>query len=87
MAVPTIAKLLDAEINSEKAIVTLRSDARLTRTGMVVRLVQANGQAVTRMLPDAALLRLLVQARKWWAVLRDGEINITALAERESAKG
>ncbi|MES2290309.1 MAG: recombinase family protein [Pseudomonadota bacterium] len=83
LAVPTIAKLLDAEINSESAIVTLRSDARLTRTGMVVRLVQANGQAATPMPPDAALLRLLVQARKWWAVLRDGEINITALAERE----
>ena len=83
LAVPTIAKLLDAEINSERAIVTLRSDARLTRTGMVVRLVQANGQAATPTPPDAALLRLLVQARKWWAVLRDGEINITALAERE----
>ena len=83
LARPTIAKLLDAEINSESAIVTLRSDARLTRTGMVVRLVHRDGQAATTLPPDAALLRLLIQARKWWAVLREGQVNVTTLANQE----
>lgn len=83
LAVPIIAKLLDAEINSESAIVTLRSDARLTRTGMVVRLVHRDGQAATTLPPDAALLRLLIQARKWWAVLREGQVNVTTLANQE----
>lgn len=33
--------------------------------------------------PDRSLVGLLVQARRWWAVLRTGEINTTELAKRE----
>jgi site-specific DNA recombinase len=33
--------------------------------------------------PDQALIRLLVQARRWWTELREGKIDITSLAARE----
>jgi site-specific DNA recombinase len=56
--------------------------ARLTRSGRALRLVQDSG-AVLQETPDRSLVRLLVQARRWWAVLRTGEINTTALARRE----
>ena len=56
--------------------------ARLARSGNVLRLVQENG-AASSATPDAALVRLLVRARQWWTVLRDGKISPTELAERE----
>jgi site-specific DNA recombinase len=78
-----IAKLLDAEIEGDTDVVTVTTEARLARTGRVVRLVHQDGQAATASPPDRSLIRQFVQARHWWAVLREGEINITALAARE----
>lgn len=60
----------------------LTAMVRLTRLGRAVRLVQDNGQlAASR--PDPSLIRLVTQAHRWWAELRKGEVNITALCERE----
>ena len=64
------------------ATVTLSSPGRLTRSGSALRLVQDNGTAPLAT-PDKALVRLLVQARGWWAVLRAGETSATELAQRE----
>ncbi len=64
------------------ATISLTCAARLTRSGRALRLVQDNG-VVPAGTPDRALVRLLVQARGWWAGLRTGEINTTDLAKRE----
>ena len=62
--------------------ITLTCPARLTRSGKVLRLVQENG-AAPGATPDAALVRLLVRARQWWTVLREGKISPTELAASE----
>ena len=50
---------------------------------MVVRLIDRNGAAAGHTAPDEALLGMIGTARRWWRVLREGEINIKALATRE----
>lgn len=62
--------------------VLISCPARLTRSGRALRLVHHNG-AVAAGVADRSLVRLLVQARRWWAALRTGEINTTTLAIRE----
>lgn len=64
------------------AMISLTCAARLTRSGRALRLVQANG-TLPAGTPDRALVRLIVQARGWWAVLRAGELNTSELARRE----
>lgn len=56
--------------------------ARLTRSGRALRLVQNNG-AVAQGTPDRSLVRLLVQARRWWSTLKAGEMSLAELAVRE----
>ncbi|MCU6455264.1 recombinase family protein [Sphingomonas sp. A2-49] len=78
-----LARLLQTQRLPEAAdTLTLHCPARLTRSGTALRLVQDNGASAADT-PDRALLRLLVQARGWWAVLRTGTINTTELARRE----
>lgn len=61
---------------------TLTSAIRLTRSGRAMRLIQSNGQHASRRV-DPALTKLIVQAHRWWGEIRQGEINITRLCERE----
>ena len=44
--------------------------------------MQDNG-AAPHSTPDRSLARLLIQARRWWKILRNGEISPTELAARE----
>lgn len=62
--------------------VTLDRAVRLTRTGMAMRLVEPSGNGALDKI-DRSLIDLLVQARKWWERLLDGEITIAALAREE----
>lgn len=62
--------------------VPITCSARLTRSGRALRLVHDSG-AIPAGTPDTSLIRLLVQARGWWAALRTGEINTSTLAARE----
>ena len=62
--------------------IMLPCPARLTRSGKALRLVQDNGAAAGAT-PDRSLVKLLVKARRWWAVLRTGEVSPTELAARE----
>ena len=55
----------------------------LRGSGRTLRLVRPNG-AVPSAPPDAALVRLLLLARRWWNELRRGELDITQLAAREA---
>ncbi|QGN54240.1 recombinase family protein [Novosphingobium sp. Gsoil 351] len=63
--------------------IELVSVVRLTRTGLAMRLVQANGKAAVARGPDPALIRLLLKARSWWSRLATGEIDIATLAREE----
>ena len=44
--------------------------------------MQDNG-AAPHSTPDRSLVRLLIQARRWWKILRTGTISPTELAKRE----
>lgn len=59
------------------------SDARLTRTGLAVKLVTANGAAVDTSSADPTLLKLILRARAWWRSMREEELSLSALSARE----
>ncbi len=78
-----IATLLTVErISHAPERITLTAEARLRRSGRAMRLVHCDGQALNPR-ADPSLVRLLVQAHRWWGELRRGEVNITLLCERE----
>lgn len=82
-SVSRIAELLKIHTVSDASTeLTLTSAIRLTRSGRAVRLIQSNGQHASRRI-DPALTKLIVQAHRWWAEIRQGEINITRLCKRE----
>ena len=58
-------------------------DAKLRRSGRSLRLVQADGVTQPGTLPNPALVRLVLLARRWWRELRQGELTVPALAARE----
>lgn len=62
--------------------IMLTDHVRLTRSGKAMRLVQGDGQAASAS-PDRSLVKVMLQARRWWGELRQGNIDITRLAERE----
>ena len=66
----------------QPATVTANAAVRLTRTGRAMRLIEGGG-AAPGATPDAALVRLVMLARRWWQELRRGTMDITRLAERE----
>ena len=81
--VGALADALEAKLLPDApTTIALRSAAQLTRSGRALRMVQDNG-ALTEQTPDGSLLRLLIQARRWWAILRVGEISTIELARRE----
>lgn len=75
-----LASRLDARCHADALeTVTLTADVRLTHSGMALKLVQADGSAVAAT-PHALLVKRLLNARGWWAELRQGEIDIARLA-------
>ena len=82
VGVDRLAEALKSEREADTpGTIVLRSDIRLTRSGRAMRLVQGNGIAVAAP-PDRAIINLLVKARHWWALLREGELNVMQLAAR-----
>jgi site-specific DNA recombinase len=79
---PIAAALGIAVAEGGPATLDLTCSARLTRSGRALRLVHDDG-ATTQGTPDRSLVRLLVQARRWWAVLREGQTSLAELAGRE----
>ena len=65
--------------------ILLTAPARLTRSGMAMRLIQGGRSAAAA--PARSLVRLLARGRAYWRALRKGELNITQLAEREGLSG
>jgi site-specific DNA recombinase len=68
---------------SETSVITLTCLAKLSRSGLAMRLIQPNGLAIGETKPAANLIKLILKARGWWARLADGEIDIAALAREE----
>jgi site-specific DNA recombinase len=81
--VPALAAALNLNL-AEGAGPSLRltSHAQLRRSGLALRLVHKNGASL-QAVPSPPLIKLLVKARRWWAELRSGEIDVTRLASRE----
>ncbi|MES3090622.1 recombinase family protein [Sphingomonas aerolata] len=78
-----LAKALGTEHRSDApSTIEIGCAARLTRSGRALRLVQ-DGGATAKATPDRSLIRVLVQARRWWGMLRGGEISTSELAVRE----
>jgi hypothetical protein len=81
-----IAAVLQLTSNNTTAeTITIRSEVRLTRSGRVMRLVHASGSGVTATV-NGALVRLILRARRWWGILKAGELDVTALAARENVQ-
>ncbi len=50
-----------------------------------MRPIQDNGAPATATL-NPSLIKLLIKARRWWATLREGEVDIKTLAAREGVQ-
>lgn len=59
---------------------TLTAQYRLTRTGRAVRLVDGEGRYARTGEPSPALVSMVVEARRLWTRLREGDIDISTLA-------
>lgn len=78
-----IARALGHEgLSGLAAGLTLTSEAALTKSGHVLRLVDGNSAPVQATV-DPALVRLIAKAYRWWGILKTGESSVTALATRE----
>jgi site-specific DNA recombinase len=64
------------------AALTLDCDARLTRSGRVMKLVERDGRAVVGT-ADPALIRLMAKAHRWWRELRASGLDVKSFARRE----
>jgi DNA invertase Pin-like site-specific DNA recombinase len=67
---------------NDPATVSFEANARLRRSGTVLRLIDRTGASVSAT-PNDALIRLIVQARRYWAALCAERITIGTLAARE----
>ena len=84
--VEAVAEVLQLEATPDApTIVTLTAEVTLTRTGRAMRLVQDSGAAMQRTV-DAPLARLVAKARRWWEILREGELDVSALAAAEGVR-
>jgi site-specific DNA recombinase len=61
--------------------IALEVQARLTKSGRVMRLVHG-GSAGTGEI-DRSLVKMLIRARFWWAELKEGEVDVSTIARRE----
>ena len=78
-----LAAALDTDRHADAPpTLPLITAARLTRSGRAQRLAQDNG-TLAYASPVRSLVRLMVQARRWWQRLRAGDTNGTALAAAE----
>jgi hypothetical protein len=77
-----LAELIGIGMPESSEVLTLPIPYQLTRTGQALRLIQEDGRQHSGAV-DPALINLLTKARKWWAVLSHGEIDIATLAKQE----
>jgi site-specific DNA recombinase len=81
-----IAEALRVERHDDAGeTIAIACDVRLTRSGRAMRLIQGNGAAVGAA-TDTSLVALVIKARRWWGMLRQGELDIGSLARAESVQ-
>ncbi len=81
-----LAETLATEAQADALfVVKLTCEVRLTRSGRMMRLIQGSGAAVSNVM-DTSLVGLLVKARRWWGILRQGDWDITSLAQKEGVQ-
>jgi site-specific DNA recombinase len=80
-----IAQALGVEHQGEPRTLTLFSDVQLRRSGTAMRLIQGDGNAVGAT-STASLIKLILKARRWWAILREGEVDIKRLATSDGVQ-
>lgn len=73
---------LEATGDTDRTI-SLVAAVRLTKTGHAVRLVHSNGLPATAGKADEGLVKLLLQARRWWSSIATGEIDVATLCKLE----
>jgi site-specific DNA recombinase len=68
---------------SDEDILTIETTARLTRSGRVLRMIQADSR-LCRPTVDLTLVRLIVKARDWWQRLQQERgLMVSTIAEQE----
>lgn len=78
-----LAEALGAELLEDAAPhIVLASPATLTRSGRALRLVETGGVRTSGK-ADPFLGKVVAKAHRWWGILREGEIGLQALANRE----
>ncbi len=84
LSAQAIGDMLDVHrVTGAADTLTIACEAAIRRTGRRVTLVQANGRPTAHSGPSVSLIKLIVQARIWWAVLAKGEETIKQFAARE----
>ena len=64
---------------------TMAAPVTVTRSGRAVRLVQDDGGRV-QPTANTAIINLMIKARRWWKILREGELHIKQLAAAEGVQ-
>ena len=83
-ALDQLASILNLKANTPcPGELEIRCHARLTRTGRVVRLVQEDGSTAVPDGVDLTLVRLIMQAREWWARISDDGLEPSTLAAEQ----
>ena len=68
---------------ADEELITLETTARLTRSGRVLRMIQADNTLI-KAAHDLTLIRLIVKARDWWQRLQQERgLTVSAIAEQE----
>lgn len=69
---------------ADDELIILETTARLTRSGRVLRMIQADN-TLLKSAHDLTLIRLIVKARDWWQRLQQERgLTVSAIAEQES---
>ena len=64
--------------------ITLTIDARLSRSGRAVRLVEDSGKAVGASEPQQHLVRIMQLATAWWEEMQDDDLSVSEMAKRHT---
>jgi hypothetical protein len=68
---------------ADDELIILETTARLTRSGRVLRMIQADN-TLLKSAHDLTLIRLIVKARDWWIRLQEERgLTVSAIAEQE----
>jgi site-specific DNA recombinase len=83
LSVTETARLLRIEVPSAERQHPVRIDAKLTRSGVAMKLVQRNGAAPVKGAAGDTLLKTIARGHAFWQRLQSDGLNVTQLAKLE----